>query len=172
MRRRGFTLVELIVVIAIILALAGVLIPAVTMMRNSARRSASDQALSLIAQAVSMYLADNGALAAAAGIADGTGASLANLLLTERKGVAYLDRTAAMVDAQGRLVDGFRQPVRWCAVTETSYGRLHTKAVILASANGTPDKTIDDRVQYLEVQTGAWKKMPYASIPDVLWIPR
>jgi prepilin-type N-terminal cleavage/methylation domain-containing protein len=170
--RRGFTLIELLMVLAIILVLAGLLIPTVSMLRNSARRSASDKALTMVGQAVSLYLAEVGPLGSAAGVVDGSTIALGDLLTAERKGVTLLDRTASGFDGQGRLIDGFRQPLRWCAVNELKYGRLHTTAVILASANGSPERTADDLVQHLDVQSGGWKRIAYAEIPDPLWVPK
>ncbi|SMP48858.1 competence type IV pilus major pilin ComGC [Anoxynatronum buryatiense] len=79
--RKGFTLIELIVVIAILGILALIAIPRFTGTLNNARASADDATFRVIQSAVSLYVAENGPVAA-----DGT--DLFSALTT---GGAYLD---------------------------------------------------------------------------------
>jgi len=58
-RNRGFTIIELLVVIGIIAVLLGILIPVVTGARNSAKRTQCAANLRTIFQAMSSYAADN-----------------------------------------------------------------------------------------------------------------
>lgn len=53
--RRGFSLVELLVVIGIIAVLAGILIPVVTAARNSAHEASSKAMISSLSSAIEMY---------------------------------------------------------------------------------------------------------------------
>src|SRR5579864_6739269 len=58
-RRSGFTLLELLLVIAIIVLLASILLPVVSKARESARRTACMNNLRQISQAVLAYVSDN-----------------------------------------------------------------------------------------------------------------
>lgn len=60
MRRTGFTLVELLVVISIIAALAAILIPTITWARNAAKAAKCETQLAGIKAAISRYVDVNG----------------------------------------------------------------------------------------------------------------
>jgi prepilin-type N-terminal cleavage/methylation domain-containing protein len=56
--RHGFTLIEMVVVIAIVIALAGILVPIVTNEIDDAKRATAQAALNRISTAVSQYTKD------------------------------------------------------------------------------------------------------------------
>jgi prepilin-type N-terminal cleavage/methylation domain-containing protein len=62
MRRTGFTLVELLVVISIIAALAAILIPTISWARNSAKVAKCETQLAGIKAAISRYVDVNGSM--------------------------------------------------------------------------------------------------------------
>src|SRR3954466_15409184 len=58
-RARGFTLVEMLVVVGIIVLLVGMLLPVVTAAKRQARKAACEARLRVIGQALSIYLGEN-----------------------------------------------------------------------------------------------------------------
>src|SRR5215472_9118648 len=58
-RPRGFTLVEMLVVLGIILVLMGMLLPIVTAAKRQSRKTACEARLRIIGQALQLYLGEN-----------------------------------------------------------------------------------------------------------------
>lgn len=56
---KGFTLVELLIVVIILAVLSGIAIPSYMTLRNRARRSATENEMKNIATALELYHADN-----------------------------------------------------------------------------------------------------------------
>ena len=83
---RGFTLIELMIVVAIIAILAGILIPNFVNARAQAQTAACESNLRAIATALELYYADNQVYPTA------SGASVQPALMTVN-GVAYLNNT-------------------------------------------------------------------------------
>jgi type II secretion system protein G len=83
---RGFTLIELMIVVAIIAILAGILIPNFVNARSQAQTAACESNLRAIATALELYYADNQVYPTA------SGAAVQPSLLTAN-GVAYLNNT-------------------------------------------------------------------------------
>lgn len=83
---RGFTLIELMIVVAIIAILAGILIPNFVNARSQAQTAACESNLRSIATALELYYADNQIYPTA------TAAAVAPALLTAN-GVPYLNNT-------------------------------------------------------------------------------
>jgi type II secretion system protein G len=83
---RGFTLIELMVVVSIIAILAGILIPNFVNARAQAQTAACESNLRSIATSLELYYTDNQVYPTA------SGASVQPTLLTAN-GVAYLDNT-------------------------------------------------------------------------------
>ena len=83
---RGFTLIELMIVVAIIAILAGILIPNFVTARSQAQTAACESNLRAIATALELYYTDNQVYPTA------SGASVQPSLFTIN-GVAYLNNT-------------------------------------------------------------------------------
>ena len=62
MRRSGFTLIELLIVIMIIAALAAILIPTITYVRNAAKVAKCEAQMAGIKAAISRYVDTNGSI--------------------------------------------------------------------------------------------------------------
>ena len=60
MKKEGFTILEMMAVIAIIVILAGILIPAVTTVKNNARKVEAKVTISQLATAIESYKNDMG----------------------------------------------------------------------------------------------------------------
>ena len=65
MKKRGVTLIELLIVVLILAALAAIAIPRVSQSAQNAKRNACDTNVDVINSAIEMYNADNSAYPAA-----------------------------------------------------------------------------------------------------------
>ena len=97
--QRGFTLIELMIVVAIIAILAGILIPNFVNARASAQTAACESNLQEIATAMELYYADNQAYPTAASFTNVTPS-----LLTAGS-VVYLNNTPKDPAAQNQSLD-------------------------------------------------------------------
>lgn len=117
-RSRGFTLIEMLVVIGIISVLGGLVLSGVVFARQSARRKTTRMFLDTIAVALEHYRNDYSIFPDGAG--DAASAGKLYRTLTERRGFGpYLTGLAsnqtADTDRDGNpeLVDAWGQPVRY-----------------------------------------------------------
>jgi len=117
---RGFTLIEMLVVISIITILGGLLLVAISAARSRAMISRTDAQIKLISAAILRYEQDFQDFPPGAGDEEGLeGAeSLLECLSTEKKEGPYLkagEVPTSDVDGDGRyeMEDAWRQPIRY-----------------------------------------------------------
>ena len=111
---RGFTLIELMIVVAIIAILAGILIPNFVNARSQAQTAACESNLRSIATALELYYADNQVYPTA------SGAPVQPSLLTAN-GVAYLNNTPKDPAAQSGTATYALTTVQASAGSPASY---------------------------------------------------
>lgn len=98
-KHRGFTLIELVIVIAIMLILAGSLLPIISTNREEARTARAQSDVDMIRSAASMLFADTGVWAPAGGTTCG--------------GIDFCNDGAGLVtndDGSGVTIDGWNGP--------------------------------------------------------------
>ena len=93
--KKGFTLVELIVVITIMAILAAVLVPTVTNKIDDANKSAAKSDIQSAAKAISLYVAENETVTRAAIAALPEVAALSDLAGSYTGAITYAPETAA-----------------------------------------------------------------------------
>ncbi len=164
--KAGFTLIEILIVVAIIAVLATLLIPAVGLLRNAAKSATTDKTMQSICTALSLYLGDHGRIGASAGIVDGATVPLSDVLGRVIAGKpALLELRPDMVDEEGRIVDGFRRGILYAAENATKYGRIHTARMVITSQGPDEGDPTDDMVYLLTVTEGGWKRLSGDAIP-------
>jgi prepilin-type N-terminal cleavage/methylation domain-containing protein len=137
-KRRAFTLVELLVVIGIIAVLIGMLMPALSRVRDQARVTACSSNQRQIYQGITMFAAEHRGLAPGSGVKDAAGTELnvpPNALTDIGTGVGQLIATGTTVDdsdlADSLLVRlGYikTREVFRCPEFESNLGRLASRA--------------------------------------------
>ena len=136
---RGFTLIELMIVVAIIAILAGILIPNFVNARSQAQTAACESNLRAIATALELYYADNQVYPTA------SGAAVQPTLLTAN-GIAYLNNTPKDPAAQSATATYTLTTVNAAGGSAASYtifcpgvhaGSTLAKLPLLSGAPGT-----------------------------------
>lgn len=182
-RPTGFSLIELLVVMAIILVLAGMLLVAGTHVRNAQRSLNTQRTMRSLAHAIEVYLKDEALL----GGADAQGDLLAPLAvlhfslppgrrtLALAAGIALEDTSGnqsgpfrpGTSNAATHLADAWRRPIRVRVVNEplpAANDRQRTRKVLLRSSAGTPWDA-DDLVLELDVTDGEWQRVQVENGP-------
>jgi type II secretion system protein G len=136
---RGFTLIELMIVVAIIAILAGILIPNFVNARSQAQTAACESNLRAIATALELYYADNQVYPTA------SNAAVQPTLLTAN-GIAYLNNTPKDPAAQSATATYTLTTVNAAGGSAASYtvfcpgthaGSTLAKLPLLTGAPGT-----------------------------------
>ncbi len=158
--RRGFSILELLVVISVIAALAGLLLPALAMLREQQRKVATWDLMLHLGVAVSAYLGDYASLGDAADqtefardpwlhlyripVANGKPAYIefsGRQLLRDSSGLGTGPFSPALPDVATHPMDAWHRPFLWQVRNLTVPGstRSYTTTVRIRSDAGTPD---------------------------------
>ena len=93
-KEKGFTLVELMIVIIILAVLTGIAVPSYLALRNRAKESATESEMKNIATALELYQADNEAYPLTAnypvGLTGGTTVYMVTVPANDAWGIAYV----------------------------------------------------------------------------------
>jgi len=119
--RRGFTLVEIIVVIAIVVVLIGLLVPAVVLVQRSVQQRTASQMVAMLHQAVEAYRQDdaqrryptqpNADRSLSRREVDDARSATGTLELLESRG--FQAGAEQEHDGEGRLIDPWGEPYRY-----------------------------------------------------------
>lgn len=174
MRRHGFTLVELLVVVLVIGVLLGLVMAGLTLAKKAQQRTSTGKQLRDLAQAVSLYLDRSPLLPAdfadrpwywlttaqtAAGRDPLFESPLARLAV--RDGAAWRAATSAaeaeaIVDHIGGISSGV---LRWTVTNDAAShaASRFTRTVRITSVAGTPAETADDVWTEWTIEERAWR---------------
>ena len=126
--KKGFTLVELIVVIAIMAILAAVLVPTVTNKINDAKRSAAESDIQSAAKAISLKLAES---------EDG-------LTIATIKAIPEVAKIIATTTGYGAVIEFYNGNTKIESIGETDKGKDITVKLVLAK-DGIAEKDKDNK---------------------------
>ena len=123
-KRRGFTIVELVIVIAVIAILAGVLIPTFTSIVKKANLSADEQAVRQMNTALQIYTAENGKPESAGEVKKALDENLINTesMIPVTQGYAFYwnpDKNEIVLVGP----DKAKAQNSWAILTSTGYGK-------------------------------------------------
>jgi prepilin-type N-terminal cleavage/methylation domain-containing protein len=179
---RGFTLVELLVAIAILAVLAGLAMVAVSMIKKRQDEVRAVHELEQVASAVSAYLGDYPMLGdpALSGSDVPDFARRPLVYLVDRPVAAgkpaYLEPARSrqgdvngqpLNDRAGtgvRLLDPFRAPFRWAVINEPVGKERFTRAVAVLCRCGTPGRQATDIIWVWRNEDGRWRRLKWADL--------
>ncbi len=196
--RRGFTLIEMLVVVGLIAMLAGLLFPALSLLRNRQKRFSTIKLMSELQVALDQYLATYPMLGAAADGSDFAKDPYKFLYrdpVTDKKPMYIELRTVqlavgtapggpftepAVMKLGQHILDAWSVPNRanrllWEIVNGPNPGaggtKTYTDKVYIRSTAGTPNKTKDDIIMRMLVADGRWEQKTWADIQSDTPLP-
>lgn len=166
--RRGFSSIELLVVISVIVILMGALLSGLAILRKSQRRVTTQTTLEGLAHVIDKYLADYGTLGDSSDGSDFAATPAVFLIrryIDAGKEPLWTPKVSEVQTAAGDPVknlrdgevflDSFRNPLVWTITTAGVAPRTYATAVTITSKSGT-EATGDDLIYSMTTATGRW----------------
>lgn len=154
--RHAFTMLEILVVIAIIVTLASVLLPAINLLQTRQKKQATRQLMTQLGQALGQYLQAYERFGDPDEVTPGpqTGSiliqkpwvylgvrrrteHLAPWIELKEGQVARADGAGATLDQGEAILDGWKQPLRFVVWLETKHNRTFVQRIEISSGMGT-----------------------------------
>jgi prepilin-type N-terminal cleavage/methylation domain-containing protein len=173
---RGFTLVELLMVITIICILAGLLIPGLGILKRKQREAETLRLMNEMQYTLSVYLSTYPLLGEPPALTfedqPWEFLGLRQLRLDEKpmlnlpaKYLATSTGSSVVKAIDGILIrDAFRMPFVWATINLPAGTPRYSNGIALVSQAGTKAFPKDDLIMIFTNNSGAWRKMTWAEI--------